>query len=223
MIGDDIIARDYMALKKMITQDYPYEIILDDNFYYIFFQIYRKILSEHSAIQNKFYSDNGQGIINLIYLDHYLILCYRLSNYLYKNNSLELANAIYYSSKLRCSTDLFYTTEIGPYFIPVHSLGTIIDSHATYGYLFKIYNEVHIGPYNIIGKDPSHWEHPVFGNGVTLLSKVSIFGKTIIGNNVIVSSGAVIINEIIPDDCIVIGQSPNLYFMPLKEKNTNLI
>ena len=123
--------------------------------------------------------------------------------------------------RCRCSIDLFYKAEIGPYFLPNHALGTDIDSHAKYGKLFFVMNDVHTGPYNITGAAPSEQSHPIIGDYVTLCSKCSIFGKTIIGNNVVVSNNTLIMNEEIPDNCIVYGQSPNLYFVPLKTKNSN--
>lgn len=221
----EVIQKEYYGFKKMILNDYPYELLLDDfEFYPIFSKIYSFVLEQHSRINNKFFSKDENGIINFVYLDHYLIFCYRLANYLYKEKlSFELAEAIYYSSRIRTGTDLYYIAEIGDYFLPVHSIGTVMDSHATYGKLFKIYNGVHIGPYNIIGIDPKDWKHPRFGDGVTLLANCSVFGNTEIGDNVIVSVGSMLINEKIPSNCIVLGQSPKLGVIPISVSNFDLL
>jgi serine acetyltransferase len=217
--------REYNAFKKMIINDYPYEIGIDNDFFApIFKKIYNELLVQHSHVNNKYYSDAHGGIISTSFLDHYLILCFRVANYLYKLNvSLELAEAIYYSSRIRTSTDLFFTAEMGDYFIPVHSLGAVIDSRAKYGQLVKIYNGVHIGPYDILKLPPEQWKHPEIGNGVTLLANSGVFGNSIIGDNVVVAGRAVIINEIIPNNCIVIGQSPRLNVIPNTENNFNML
>jgi len=215
---------NYNALKKCVLADFPYFLEWDDTILTQYFsEIYKVVITEHSKIRNPYYSENGIGLIRLNFLDHYVILTYRFANCLYKNNLLDVAEAIYYSMRVRGSIDLYFTTEIGSYFIPTHSLGAVVDSHAKYGCLLKLYNGVHIGPQDIIGKPPSEWEHPVIGDYVTLLANSHVYGRSVIGNNVIVSSGTVIINDEIPDNCIVFGTSPNLYFMPLRNKNSSLL
>lgn len=215
----------YKGFRKMVINDYPYEIEINDaELFSIFTLIFNNILEQHSKIKNKFFSKEGEGIIDFRYLDHYLIVCYRIANYIYKNsNNVDLCEAIYYSSKIRTSTDLFYTAEIPEYFMPCHSVGAVMDSRAEFGKLFKIYNGVHMGPHNINGVDPKEWKHPKFGNGVTLLANCSVYGDSIIGDNVIVSPNSLIINEKIPSNCIVIGQSPRLHVMPNSVNNFDLI
>ena len=135
----------------------------------------------------------------------------------------DLADAIYYSSRIRGSIDLYYRAKIGRCFMPVHALGTVMDSHATYGEFFKIYDGCHIGPYSIVGKGPSEWKHPVFGDFVTMLGHSKVFGASTIGNNVVISAQTFIVNEEIPDNCIVSGSSPNLFFQKLKNSNREIL
>jgi serine O-acetyltransferase len=215
----------YKAFKKMILNDYPYHLEINDlELDAIFSEVYSNVLSQHSRIKNKFFSDDGNGIIDFKFLDHYLIFCFRMANFIYKNYSnIELAEAIYYSSKIRTSTDLYYTTEIDDFFMPAHSIGSVMDSRSKYGKVFKIYNGVHIGPYDILDKDPKDWIHPKFGDGVTLLANSSVYGATEIGNNVIVSAKSLIINEIIPSNCIVIGSSPKLFVLPYNGDSLEIV
>jgi serine O-acetyltransferase len=217
--------KEYSAFRKMIINDYPYEVDIDDDFFApVFEKIYNEVLTQHSHLTSKYYSNENGGILTFSYLDHYLILCFRVANYLYKlKTAINLAEAIYYSSRIRTSTDLFFTAEIGDYFIPVHSMGAAIDGRAKYGKLLKVYNGVHIGPYDILKLPPERWEHPKIGNGVTLLANSSVFGNSTIGDNVVVAGRAVIINEVIPDNCIVMGQSPRLSVLPNTENNFNLL
>lgn len=210
----------YEAVKKCILIDYPYEIEWLDDVAFLFFQdVYNKVIEDHSHINNPYYSNEQGGRLLLNYLDHYAILCFRYANHLWAKGLSMLADAVYYSMRIRCSLDLYYTSSIGECFMPVHALGTIMDSHASYGKHFKIYDGCHIGPYSIIGKDPKEWVHPKFGDYVTMLAHSTVYGNSVIGNNVIISSGTTIINEEIPDNCIVSGASPNLVFQKLRISN----
>ena len=215
---------NYRGLQKCVMNDYPYPIEWDDSKLLTPFEsVYNEVLQQHAQVNSPYYSDDHGGKIMLNFLDHYVILAYRFAHELWKQQKIEYAEAVYYSLRSRGCIDLFYTTEIGPYFFPTHALGTVIDSHVKYGKLFKVYDGVHIGPYNIIGLNPKEWEHPTIGDNVTLLNGSKVFGHTTIGDNVIVSTNTVIINEEIPDNCIVSGQSPNLFFKRLKFKDTTII
>lgn len=207
----------YQAVKKCVINDYPFEISWDDTVLFpLFEETYDMVLEDHSHINNSYYSNNDGGVIRLEYLDHYVILCYRFANALWKAALSEIADAVYYSMRVRGSIDLYYRTEIGRCFIAAHALGTAMDAHSTYGAFFRIYNGCHIGPFSLFGKKPSEWVHPKFGNFVTMLAHSKVYGQTVIGNNVIISAQTLIINETIPDNCIVSGSSPNLFFKPLK-------
>jgi len=215
---------NYLAIRKCVLTDYPYPIEWDNNeVVAIFNVIYDDILEQHSHINSGYYNNGTVGLLNLNFIDHFVILAFRFANALWKRGFVTYAEAVYYSLRVRGSIDLFYTTNIDKYFIPTHSLGTVVDSHVKYGKLFRIYNGCHLGPYNIIGLSPKEWKHPVIGDFVTLLGGSKIFGNTKIGNNVIVSVNTVIINEEIPDNCIVSGVSPNLVFQRLKKSNSSLL
>ncbi len=214
----------YKGIKKCVLNDYPYDIEWkDDIIIPIFKKCYEVLLEQHSHINNSYYSNNENGIIRLEYLDHYVIICFRFAQKLFESGMVLQADAVYYSCRVRGAIDLFYTTKIGECFIPVHALGTIVDSHAKYGKYFKIYDSCHIGPFSIVGKDPKDWVHPVFGDFVTILGHSKVFGDTTVGNNVIISAGSLIINEEIPDNCVVSGSSPNLVFQKLKVSNQSIV
>ena len=213
----------YMATKKCIVSDYPYDLDWNDEVLYkLFIDTYNAIIEEHSHINNSYYSDDEGGKLMLNYLDHYAIFCFRFAKRLHKEGLIQIADATYYSMRIRCSIDLYYTSNIGECFMPVHALGTIMDSHAIYGRHFKIYDGCHIGPYSIVGKEPKEWVHPTFGDYVTMLAHSTVYGNSVIGNNVIISAGTNIINEEIPDNCIVSGSSPNLVFQKLRISNKSI-
>lgn len=218
------VEENYQAVKKCVLADYPYPVEWDDNeLYPLFREVFNDVLEQHSKIDNRYYSRDGKGLLMLEYLDHYVILTYRLANVMWKSGKSEWADVFYYSMRMRGCLDLFYQCEIGPYLMPVHALGACLDAHAKYGKLFSFQNGVHIGPYDIVGKAPEDWVHPVFGDGVLLESGAQVYGNCHVGNNVIVSINTVIINEDIPDNCVVCGQSPHLVVKRLKVRNDSIL
>ena len=76
------ITDQFNAFKAVVIADYPYEVgdafnksvVID-----CFADTYSEVVRQHSKIQNNYFSRNGEGYINLAYLDHFLILCLRLS------------------------------------------------------------------------------------------------------------------------------------------------
>lgn len=219
--------QEYEAFIRMVNMDFPYVLpdsIFDDSVYYLFELVYNSIVAQHSRITNSYYSKNGNGLFNLAFLDHYLILCYRFAHALFVNQvNVLLADAVYYTSKMRTSTDIYYRGHIGDFFLPVHPLGSVVDSRATYGKGFRLYNGVQIGPYGIAGKNPVDWVHPVIGDGVIVYANSCIYGRTVVGDNVTITPCTTIINEKIPDSCIVFGSSPNLKLIPNNHNNLDII
>ena len=218
---------NFNALMKCVLSDYPYPLAIEHSKQELltsFRDVFNDVLAQHAAINNSYFSTNGRGIIDLRYMDHYLILCFRYANRLFKQGGYaDLCDALYFSSRLRTSTDFYYKADIGRYFIPVHPLGTVIDSHAQYGEGFRVYNGVHIGPYDVMEKESTNWSHPVIGDGVILYAKSGIYGKTFIGSNVIVTVGCQLVNEDIPENCVVIGSTPNVKVVPNKYENMAII
>ena len=53
---------------------------------------------------------------------------------------------------------------------------------------------------------------------VILFANAMILGDTRIGNNVVVAGDTFLINESVPDNCIVFGKSPNITIKIKSEK-----
>jgi serine O-acetyltransferase len=236
-----LILDNFHAFIKVVCNDFPYSDGMGassgDNFSLsvdslgenkkfkeIFFSVFADIVDQHGKIRSPYFSKDGEGFLNQAFLDHYLILCYRVANRLFQEDILlPIADAIYYSCRIRTSTDLFYRAKIDEFFIPVHPLGAVIDSKSTYGLGLRIYNGVHIGPYDIYGKEPSEWEHPELGDGVIVLGHAKVYGNSVIGDNVVISVNSIVINEKIPNNCIVMGASPDIKLIPNMNDNLSIL
>ena len=122
---------------------------------------------------------------------------YRLSHLLYLNGNIYEAECVYYLNKIMHSVDWFYQIELPEHFLAEHPLGSVLGKAKYSDYLF-VYQGTTIG-----------------GNR----NQGTIYYPQI-GNNVILSADSYVINENIPDNCIVFGQSPNII---VKEKKVTEI
>lgn len=157
--------------------------------------------------KNKYYNDgNGKALFSPFHSGQYAVFLYFLSNTIYRmEGSAALATQIYYLNKILHSTDWYYEVELPEYWGVEHPLGSVL-GRAKYSNGFFFYQGCTVGG----NRD----KYPVMGENVILYSNVSILGDTSIGNNVAVSTGAVIKNEVIPSNSVVYGQSPNLIIRP---------
>ena len=85
-------------------------------------------------------------------------------------------------------------------------MGSVM-GRAKYGNRFSFYQGCTVG--GQIDKLGNIW-YPEIGNNVRMYANSSIIGKTKIGEDVIISVGCMVKNDIVPDNAIVFGSSPNL-------------
>lgn len=144
----------------------------------------------------------------------WMVFLYRLSREIHvKNPGAKEADQVYYLNKIMHANDWFYAVDLPPHFLCEHSLGCVL-GRAKYGdYLFA-YQGTTVG---------GNWNngvlcYPTLGDNVTLFANSTVLGDTRIGNNVLISADTYIINEDIPDNCIVFGRSPNITIRPMEEE-----
>lgn len=130
---------------------------------------------------------------------------YRLSHALYKTGGGTAADQVYYLNKIMHSVDWFYAIELPTHFLCEHPLGSVL-GRAKYGDYFFVYQGTTVG---------GNWKncklcYPTIGENVILFANATVLGDTKIGNNVIVSADTYLINENIPNNCIVFGRSPSI-------------
>lgn len=140
---------------------------------------------------------------------HWMIFLYRLSHEIYVQhgtvNTPKEADCIYYLNKIMHSNDWFYAVELPQHFLCEHPLGSVL-GRAQYGDYFFVYQGTTVGG----NRNKGQLCYPVIGNNVVLFANSTILGNSLIGDNVVVSAETYIINEVIPNNCIVFGRSPNL-------------
>jgi serine O-acetyltransferase len=154
--------------------------------------------------RDKYYK--GERSISLFNSGQYSIYLYYLANTIYISGDNVLAAKIYYLNKILHSVDWFYEIELPTYWGVEHPVGSVL-GRAKYNDGLYIYQGCTVGGNNK--------RYPSLGHNVIMYSNATILGNCNIGNNVILSTGTIIKEENIPDNCIVFGKSPNLV---VKEK-----
>jgi serine O-acetyltransferase len=135
----------------------------------------------------------------------YTNFLYWLSRYLYEENDEELASKVYGLNKMCHAVDLFYAIKLPTIWSCEHPLGSVM-GRAEYGDRFFFYQGCTVGG-NIHKGTISY---PLIGHDVKMYSNSKVLGKSHIGNNVIIAANTYIINQDVPDNSIVFGQSPNI-------------
>ena len=130
---------------------------------------------------------------------------YWLSRVLYLAGEQESADQVYYLNKILHGIDWLYAIELPVHFHCEHPLGSVL-GRASYGDHLFVYQGTTVGGNRSHGK----LSYPVLGDNVLLCANATVLGDTKIGDNVIVSAQAYLINETIPDNCMVFGQSPGI-------------
>ncbi len=131
-----------------------------------------------------------------------VVILYRLLNYYKYNNKiiyyfLAPVNLYYRLMTNRYCIDLAISTKIGGGFKLNHAYGIVINQRCIIG------NNAYIGHNVTIGSNTPE-KYPIIGNNVTVFTGSVIIGDIMIGNNVIIGAGSLVIKNI-PDNTIVGG------------------
>lgn len=167
--------------------------------------------------ENKYYSKiNEKGereaFFDPLHTCQWLLFLYITANtiYTYEDEKIEAArivcDKIYGQSKNISGCDLYYEVKMPVSFSFDHPTGSFI-GRAVIGEKFSFTQGCTVDNYNEV--------YPVIGNNVTMKNGSTILGNSHIGDNCIISAGAMIVDEDIPANSIVSGKSPELVIKPM--------
>lgn len=146
------------------------------------------------------------------------VFLYYLSNSLANScekNCEREASVVYYLNKVLHANDWFYGIQLPKHFFAEHPVSSVLGK-AQYGDYFFIYQGTTVGG----NRKNGQLYYPVIGSHVLMYANSTVLGDCHIGNNIIISANAYLINETIPDNSIVFGSSPNIV---IKEKKATEI
>lgn len=145
---------------------------------------------------------NGQAVFSVFHTSLYAIFLYQLSKVMLGiDGHDQKAEKIYCLNKVLHSVDWFYEIELPMIFGVEHPVGSVM-GRAKYNDGFFFCQGCTVGGNN------NHY--PILGKNVRMCSDSKILGKSIIGNDIIISANTYIIDETIPDCSIVFGSGRNL-------------
>ena len=151
---------------------------------------------------NKYYSKDNDFVFSPFHSVQYSIYLYYLANTIFREKgNNDLSTKIYYLNKVMNCVDWYYEISLPDIFCAEHPVGSVM-GRATYSNKFFFYQGCTVGG--------SNGKYPVLGENLIMYSNTTILGNSLIGSNVVLSSGTLIVDEEIPKNSIVFGRSPNL-------------
>lgn len=183
-------------------------------------KVLERLENNISRNNNKYYyklNDKGEreAYFDPLHTCQWLLFLYLTAStiYRYEDEKKEAArivcDKIYGQSKTVSGCDLYYEVEMPDYFSFDHPTGSFM-GRAKYGNYFSFSQGCTVGNVNEV--------YPVIGEHVTMNAGSKILGNSHVGNNCIITAGAMVRNQDVPDNSIVYGKSPELVI-----KNINQI
>lgn len=211
MITDELILETTNIVKRQLVN---YWTCNDEfEFYnYVKLALYDMEVNYAASANRRLYDENGL-VFNPCFSVTWMIFLYRLSHRLAIEGEIEYADKLYYLNKIMHSNDWYYAIELPIHFLAEHPLGTVL-GRAKYGDYFFVYQGCTVGGNRKNGK----LYYPQIGNNVIMYANSTILGNCKIGNNVVISANSYLINEVVPDNCIVFGSSPNIVIKSRNEE-----
>lgn len=172
-------------------------------------------------INNKYYNDNGNIILNTSHSSQMVLFLYELSRQAYlkslssENNKYKIiADKLYYLKISDTLTNILYSIELPLKIFCDHPHSSVI-GRATFtkNSSFKFSTCCNIG---------NNWgEYPSINGDLVLFPNSTILGNVQIEGIVVVSNGCYIKDEGLIKDKLVFGRSPNLIFKDIKKEDKN--
>lgn len=158
---------------------------------------YKRALYCFSRNTNKYFK---KGTIDVHHTGQYAILLCYLARVAFEAGDRETADRVYALNKALHGFDIFYEVELPNVFFMEHPVGTVL-GRAKYS------DRLFLGQNVTVGGNKGY---PTIGENVCLHAGCMVVGDSHLGNNIEVSAQAFIRDEVIPDNCLVFGKSPNL-------------
>jgi serine O-acetyltransferase len=140
-----------------------------------------------SRVRLKGFFADGQARFSHWHCDQYAIFLYYLANTAFREKpGHPIADKAYALNKALHALDAFYEVELPDVFAVQHPVGTVL-GRASYSDYFICYHNCTVGAN--LGND-----YPSFGRGIVMYGGSRVIGKTAVGDNTFVSTGAIVID-----------------------------
>jgi serine O-acetyltransferase len=155
-----------------------------------------------SHVRLKGFFADGQARFSHGHCDQYAIFLYYLANTAFREKpGHPIADKAYALNKALHALDAFYEVELPDVFAVQHPVGTVL-GRASYSDYFICYHNCTVGA-NLDN------DYPSFGRGIVMYGGSRVIGKTAVGDNTFVSTGAIVIDGgALPPDSVLHGIYP---------------
>ena len=167
---------------------------------------------EHSCVDNRYFRTPKKiGIVNPTNIEHLTRLIIYFNQRLVEQAADEvILDCLFYVLKGRCHINFFYGQKLPGFFFALHALGAVLGARQ-YGRFLVVHQGSTIGE--------SRGRYPTLGDGVVVGPHAMVLGESTIGRNVWIAAGALVIDEDIPENSIVLGRKPNREIRPNPRDN----
>lgn len=151
----------------------------------------------------KRYNLSAHGLIKGLFTGNgfYAVLHYRIANWLYRHHIKFLPDVITFRNIRRHGCEISPVATIGGGILIHHTMGIVIGCFVHAGRNLEIFQNVTIGSNR---KEKAGRVMPLIGDNVTIGSGAVVVGPIIIGNNVSIGANSYVDKDI-PDNAIVAG------------------
>jgi serine O-acetyltransferase len=161
-----------------------------------------------SRVRLKGYFDGGQSRFSHRHSDQYAVFLYYLSNSAFREKpGHPIAEKGYALNKALHALDVFYEVELPDIFAVQHPVGTVL-GRAAYSNYFLCYQNCTVGA-NLDN------DYPRFGQGIVMYGGGRVIGRTGVGDNTFVSTGAIVMDAgSLDGNCVLHGIYPKAQRSP---------
>ncbi len=162
--------------------------------------MFKKIKADYKAVLSRDpAARNGLEVI-LLYSGFHALLIHRFAHVLYNWKFFFLARLISQIAKFFTGVEIHPGAKIGPGLFIDHGMGVVIGETTIIGENVTIYQGATLGG---TGKEKGK-RHPTLGNNVVVGAGAKVLGSIIIGDDVRIGAGSVVLINV-PADCTVVG------------------
>lgn len=144
---------------------------------------------------------------NILQSSQHTIFLYYLSNTIWtQSGDTEAPTRLFLMNKAFNGIDLFYEIAMPEVFYIGHSVGIVL-AKATYGNYLVLYQNSTVGRHKA--------DIPVLGDRVVLYPNTAVIGRSVVGDDAVVSQGVSVVNKQVPQRSIAFAGGPGeLVFRP---------
>jgi serine O-acetyltransferase len=165
-------------------------------------QVFEKLSRCFSGLGIPYFWKDGEPYFNHLHSEQYAMYLYVLGNTVFQQGMDVQCIAVksYLLNKALHGLEVFYEIQLPEVFWFAHAIGSVL-GRASYGNRIAVMQGCTIGNKGGV--------YPIFGERVVLCAGSTVLGG-VIGSDVCIGAGSLLVNETVPDSCTVVGSSPHV-------------